>query len=397
MRKIAIRVDTIEYILLVLFSVGFYNMSNYWLILLFGVAILLKRDRVLLFLPVEGMILGVCFLTFYFIYVIYYDDGLSLYSISTLFIGPIIGFLIGEFLVRENQNKLKNIIIMISVCFVLHGAANLSQAGVADIWYDQQIIDIWTGELVTATLNGAYFTGTIVLFFWFLFKAGLHNKLLGVFALGLLIWSSVTTAERTLIVNFLLSVVAFFYGKAIFGYRDKKTIQRLMSYTLLIIVIIFILVSLFLNNAFGIQTLFMQTSLGTRLSMLDSLTQDGRGTAMMDVLKELWNHPMGNLRDMFYAHNLIIDTGRMCGVIPMFFMIAYIIAVLKRMVAFCRNSNIQSKIRMLVLIFYFAFLVNFMVEPVLEGMPMMFIAFCIINGGVFAVYNGNRCKKSGGF
>lgn len=131
--------------------------------------------------------------------------------------------------------------------------------------------------------------------------------------------------------------------------------------------------------------MFLQTSLGERLTMLDSITQDGRGNAMLDVLNALQIHPMGNLRDMFYAHNLIVDIGRLCGVIPMMLMLIYILIILKSAVKLYKNEAVDSNIRLIVLMFYSAFLVNFMVEPVLEGLPMIFISFCIVNGGVKSV------------
>ena len=97
---------------------------------------------------------------------------------------------------------------------------------------------------------------------------------------------------------------------------------------------------------------------------------------------------MGGFKNtLFYAHNLIVDAGRMCGVIPMFLLLIYIVLILMKVFRVCKNNNISLESRMLILIFYFSYLVNFMVEPVLEGMPMIFVTFCIVNGAVAKLNN----------
>lgn len=385
MKSFPIRIYFIECILLIFFAVGFLNMSSYWLLLFFGVVVVFDAKFKNMFLCEDLVALFFCFFSFYFLYVAYYEKGLELYILVTLFIGPIMGFLAGQLMVNGNNVKLRNCILLVSSCTLLHGVLNLLQAKTAKIWFDQSIVDFWTGENVSATLNGAYFTGAIVLFFWFISKTGILSKLLGTGILGLIIWSSVTTAERTLVINFILCAFIYVYGKAFLEKKNKNVIKRLIKYTAIILLIGIVLAVLYVNDVFEIQTMFLQTSLGERLTMLDSITQDGRGNAMLDVLNALQIHPMGNLRDMFYAHNLIVDIGRLCGVIPMMLMLIYILIILKTAVKVYKNEAVDSNIRLIILMFYFAFLVNFMVEPVLEGLPMIFISFCIVNGGVKSV------------
>ena len=133
----------------------------------------------------------------------------------------------------------------------------------------------------------------------------------------------------------------------------------------------------------------MTTTLGERLLMLDSFTKDGRSSALQAVLEALCEQPMGNLGNMFYAHNLFVDIGRLCGIIPMILMMIYILFCIVRMLRLCTNNGLTLKTRMIMFAYYFSFLVNFMLEPILEGMPMIFIMFCIVNGAVASFLQKN--------
>ena len=285
-------------------------------------------------------------------------------------------------MIAGNEHVLKNVIFIVSGSNLIHGILNLIKTPKAEIWFEQNIMDIWTGSKVTATLNGAFFTGAIVLFCWLLFKKGAINKIFSICMVAIIVWSSTKTAERTLILNFILTLIVYLGGKVIFEKSKHKALLRCIKYFLIVLGALVVLVVVFVNDIGGIQTLFLETSLGKRLTMLDSLMQDGRSSASREVLNALWKNPFGHYGDMFYAHNLVIDIGRLCGIIPMSIMVIYLIRILIRLFKLCKNQHMTFDIRLITFVFYFAYLVNFMLEPVLEGMPMMFIAFCIVNGGV---------------
>lgn len=87
-----------------------------------------------------------------------------------------------------------------------------------------------------AKLDGEYVSKMgLVLFFLFISKTGILNKLLGTGIVGLIIWSSVTTAERTLVINFILCAFIYVYGKAFLEKKNKNVIKRLIKYTAIIL------------------------------------------------------------------------------------------------------------------------------------------------------------------
>lgn len=394
MQRLAIRTKYIPYLFLILFAVGMGTLNSYIFMLLVISTLLLSKDKRLI-LNSEFCVLLLCFLIFYFLYNTYYEQGIVLYTIITVCIGPIAGFCLGQLLVTS-EKSIQEIICICCIGLLFHGILNLWYAPTASIWYDQNIPDFWTGDKVTATLNGAYFTGAIVLCCFFYNKRKFKSRMLSIALVGIMLWSSLKTAERTLILNFALSIIVFTYGTIFFGKKREEKLIKVLKYTGIICAVILVFTMLFLNDFMGIQTAFFKTSLGSRLNMLDTIMQDGRNEAVGVVLKALWEHPMGGFKNtLFYAHNLIVDTGRMCGVIPMLLLLLYIVLILIKLFKVCRNHNISLEARMLVLVFYFSYLVNFMVEPVLEGMPMIFVTFCIVNGAVaklnnLAMLNGEK-------
>lgn len=379
---------------LLLLAIGFLDKSSYLLLILFASTIVLSPNKKIR-LTTELAVLFICFLIFYFLYTMYYENTFMLFSFSNFFIGPIIGYLIGQLLVNGNEKHMKFVVLAICTMLLLHGAANLSRAADVKIWYDQFIPDIWTGEKVSGTLNGAYFTGGIVLAGYGLTKKGGFGKVVLLISVFLIVWSSISTAERTIALNLALSIIVLLYAKAYFANEGRERFAELTKNTLIIIGIFAIAAVAFINNLFGVQTAFMKTTLGERLMMLDSFTQDGRSVARQAVLRELWNHPMGNLGNMFYAHNLFVDTGRLCGIIPMLLLILYMVLCMTRMLKFCNNNEYVLEVRLIVFIYYFSFFVNFMLEPILEGMPMIFIMFCIVNGAISSFVRDNMQSTRG--
>ena len=94
-------------------------MSSYWLLLLFGVVVFDAKFKNM-FLCEDLVALFFCFFSFYFLYVAYYEKGLELYILVTLFIGPIMGFLAGQLMVNGNNVKLLIFFLLVSICTLLH-------------------------------------------------------------------------------------------------------------------------------------------------------------------------------------------------------------------------------------------------------------------------------------
>ena len=156
MKSLLFKIEYIEYFILFLFSLGVLNMSSYWILFLFVVTFLFKYSKKI-YITSDLCILTVLFTVFYFLYSFFYEEKIMLFSMIALFIGPVMGFLIGQKMIAGNEHVLKNVIFIVSGSNLIHGILNLIKTPKAEIWFEQNIMDIWTGSKVTATLNGVFY------------------------------------------------------------------------------------------------------------------------------------------------------------------------------------------------------------------------------------------------
>ena len=81
-----------------------------------------------------------------------------------------------------------------------------------------------------------------------------------------------------------------------------------------------------------------------------------------------------------YFHNMWLDISRVAGIIPMVLMLLYNGITLQHTVQLFRNKQIDIATRYVAISVYIGCLMNFCVEPVLDGLVSFFLSFCIING-----------------
>lgn len=81
-----------------------------------------------------------------------------------------------------------------------------------------------------------------------------------------------------------------------------------------------------------------------------------------------------------YAHNLWIDTINTVGIIPFYLITLYSILTMLNLIKLIKNNNIKDDIKHLLFSIYLGLSINFMLEPILEGVPYLFATMCIING-----------------
>lgn len=76
---------------------------------------------------------------------------------------------------------------------------------------------------------------------------------------------------------------------------------------------------------------------------------------------------------------MILDIARIAGVIPMFFMMTYMLKMLRNVISIYRCKEI-SEIRYMVVSVYMGYWLNFAVEPVMEGLIEYFLMLCLLDG-----------------
>lgn len=319
------------------------------------------------------------------------------YSYATfirVLLGPVVFFFIGYYIVYDNFDNARNTIFILAYIiafgFVIQQFLTLI-VNIDAVKLHRYTNDFWTKEVLQPT----NFNSRGIIFCSFVYpllkrSKGIFIKVAIVAGTVIVIVSAVLTASRTnlyfLPISFAIGILYdYFYlrtesfSETFFGTKKK------IFATFVVICLCVFLICIYWGK---IQAWYASSALAERKSKLgDSLTivNDGRWYFAYNVLVMLLGKPMGD-PNTFYAHNLFLDIGRVSGVIPMVLMIVFFISLLrnwkKTISKYCR---IDASIKILfftgLLIMFFAF----QLEPVIEGRPTVFIAFCLFAGMIFAV------------
>lgn len=95
-----------------------------------------------------------------------------------------------------------------------------------------------------------------------------------------------------------------------------------------------------------------------------------------------WEYPLGafSINKDYYAHNIWLDAARVAGIVPFFSLVIMTLGVIYNTYKLLINNRISKFFKTVVLLISFSIILQFSVEPVLEGVPMLFILFCLLWG-----------------
>ena len=114
-----------------------------------------------------------------------------------------------------------------------------------------------------------------------------------------------------------------------------------------------------------------------------SLKEDPRKMVYQRALSQMFDYPFGGYKmslGLKYAHNLWIDVLYATGLIPFFFLVLYTIKSIQNIISIINNKTVDLQFKIVIFSIFSGCFLNFMVEPILEGVPFMFILFCLFNG-----------------
>lgn len=382
-------------ILILVLSMNIFNKFFYLVLVLFAV--------LMLFCFKEKIYLNVNLL-YIFIFCMFY----MLFTHSTLYgINNIlkiflyaVGYIIGLFLVKQNGTQEKMItkyILLIAFGACFHGVLNFV-INYLDFGFNppsRNLPDIWTGEIWGATGHNtvfAIFIGSV--YYLFFIQKKFILKSIGLIGLISMILFNLMTASRTV---FFLLVFVFIVSL----FSQMFITKKIKTKTILIILIsLFFLENMYSLNLFGMRDIIGDTPLYNRLIVLEDSNdiESSRFYRQEIYLSNLYNYPFGgnNIKNQIgYAHNLWLDTYDSAGVFPTLFLIMFVLSVLLNVFKLLKSKYINNEFKVLLIGVYSALISQFMVEPILEGVPWLFILFCIISGMTDQYLNVLKKNRSG--
>lgn len=212
-----------------------------------------------------------------------------------------------------------------------------------------------------------------------------RKKVLLFACIGLAIAYDMILATRTLIV---ISIITFCITFLIHMKWNKHKIKKYMIILGGILGTIGILIIIYSTNLFGIKdTLKSKYSFFERLGDIATVSSDiSRINAQIEALKEVFKYPIGGnfgeIAGLEYAHNMWLDVDRQAGIVPFALLITFFVLNIKDLIIVIKDKIVSRQIKMLLISVYIAMILNFLVEPVLQGAAHTFACFVIIMGMV---------------
>lgn len=295
---------------------------------------------------------------------------------------------------QEKMEKKARLVMIIAatgpfIHFVLNFLAAFGKS------VDRSTNDIWTGEALAATIQAALSLMMLVVVIVTLFtNARPRYKFLSLVVLVAIFLYNLTLAGRTLFVMLALIFAVSLLFLVIKGDQKSKKYKTLLIITLVIL----IFVMLYNINAFGLQEAFESSNFYDRFfgEWAKDLDEDSRMNNKMKYLdnfsKSMWGGV--HLRPYYgYAHDILLDTYDEAGIIALIAMILFLISAVMRLFSCMKNRNLKFETQQWILPLYVAVLVQFMIEPILQGLSWLFILFCFVHGMVTYMDRVARGKK----
>lgn len=298
-----------------------------------------------------------------------------------LFVCPILAYYSGMMIYNLCKGDYKYItkcITAIAIGFFAHAMLNLSfNIGSSD----RNIMDFWTKSSLAATLQATLVTMILSMFFYTIFcMKSIWKKifLISCMLLSLLYLSLIATRTPIVIWSVVTIVAVIFY--MILNNKLKKHLKILVIIGALIITMIY----MYNNNTFGLKVIVEESNLFARLNESETLKSDeSRLETQVLAIDSILKNPLGTkdyIGDLKYAHNMWLDLAKEVGIIPFILLIIYTINIIASVLKIIRNNNINKDYKILISSIYIGMLINFLVEPILQGIPFYFLMFVIING-----------------
>ena len=252
---------------------------------------------------------------------------------------------------------------------------------------DREIIDYWGGAS-SATCNAAMFCfGIGMIPALLLNKSGRFGKLFSIVSLIIFTLFALVLAGRTF---FFLFLIVFVFTVLFSAYRDKN-FGKALRVMLIVAVISIIMVVLYQVNLFGLKELFESSNFYNRFfgEWGIEFFEDGRMERKIMYLKNMFDVENmfggGNLRSAAndkYAHELYLDLLSDAGIFAYLIVIYFVVSRTYRAVKLAANENSGYSRLFSAIVFglFFSLNIEFLIEPIIQGVPWLFPTFCILSG-----------------
>lgn len=303
---------------------------------------------------------------------------------------PSLFYFIGKYLVSKYNSILTIYFVILGICLffsVLPFLANVRSVIENGFMQDRNIRMFWMdeGQVRAATGVGSYFAINLALLpLIFVPKRTATEKKLAIFLIvlfGIAFFSILNMSNRTGLGITIFSLLALILVP------NRNQTKIIFS----VILFIFIIIILYISDAWGIRLWFENSVFFARLNNTDINEQGSRFLIWKYAFITLSNNLYGYTYDFRsiigagYAHNLWLDVGLKTGIIPLFLLLIFTLSAGINIIKIVFNNKYDIFLRVLICGLGIGFYLTFFVEPIIEGMLIMFFVFCLCFGMLTAL------------
>lgn len=378
---------------LFLASLNFVTRYYYWIYIAFAIFVFTSGRKIFINMSTGFLfLLGVSMLIFDYQNI---DTIIGMFKPFVFMISYMMGTGLeltqGDF--KRGQNRIKQIIFLTSLGLFLHFLLNaFTNLGALD----RNTIDIWTGSILSATSQSSLACLCVAIVAAALFSdVSFKYKFLAIAVLILIVIYNMVLAGRTLPLMLLL-VLVFASLHSCFYHRS-----RYIRAILIFVAIIFFTVVLYDIDFLNMRTAFENSNFYYRFlgAHAENITDDPRLFYKYVYIKNFLNYPWGGEHIHsavgFYAHDLYLDCFDQCGIFGFIAIIGYVFSSFLRFWRCFKSQKLfPFWLKQLVCCVYLVINLQFWVEPIIKGMPWIFIVYCLIDGAVASYLRATQKEAS---
>lgn len=241
--------------------------------------------------------------------------------------------------------------------------------------------DIWSGDIMAATGQAALsciMCGLVVAFLFAPPRKGC--RLIGALCMaGLLAYNLVLACRTPLVILGVLMIIGVVYLLKNTQTRRQK-LRMLTSMILTVGALGVVLVM----DPFHIWDDVMGSNLFERLDGFgDSLGESARFASKMAFLQNGHLYPLGGshlMKAYGYAHDIWLDGYDEYGILGLIPLVIITVEGILGIIRLVRRTSYSDGFKLMLVCVYAAIMMEFCVEPILQGMSWLFACYCLLNG-----------------
>jgi hypothetical protein len=114
------------------------------------------------------------------------------------------------------------------------------------------------------------------------------------------------------------------------------------------------------------------------------VNDDSRWERKQLYIRNLFLYPWGGNKLHYlaggFAHGLILDAYSEAGIITVAFLIVFLLMSIVRTIKFVLAVGVGHNVKLIVISINIVMIICFFLEPIFQGMPWIFSAYCFIQG-----------------